>query len=83
MVIQLGSDINLSEQPRFLVDYFLRHGHMPLTSGLELTLRPHWKWAAPVIVRAIGSRKNVPGYADNRYVSAHEMAQDIARTHGG
>jgi serine/threonine protein kinase len=77
MLLQLGSDLNLDEQPRFLFDYFLRHGRMPSAAELESMLRPHWKWAAPVIARAISSRKDVPGYADNRYTSARAMAEDI------
>ena len=77
MLLQLASELNWDEQPRFLFEYFVRHGHMPAAVELEAQLRPHWKWAAPVIARAIRSRKDVPGYADNRYTSAREMAQDI------
>jgi serine/threonine protein kinase len=77
MLLQLASELNWDEQPRFLFEYFVRHGHMPAAAELEPRLRPHWKWAAPVIARAIRSRKDVPGYADNRYTSAREMAQDI------
>ena len=82
ILLQLGSDLNLNEQPRFLFDYFLRHGCMPPATELESKLRQYWKWAAPVIARAISSRKNVPGYADNRYTSTRDMAQDIIRNHG-
>jgi serine/threonine protein kinase len=77
MLIQLATNLDLSEQPRFLFDYFFRYGRMPATSELEPMLRPHWKWAAPVIARAIRSRKDAPGYADNRFTSARDMAQDI------
>jgi serine/threonine protein kinase len=78
MLLQLAGDVNFDEQPRFLADYFFRHGRMPSAAELEALLHPHWKWAAPVIARAISSRKDVPGYADNRYTSARDMAQDIA-----
>jgi serine/threonine protein kinase len=77
MLLQLASDLDLDERPRFLMDHFFKHGRMP--SAAELELRPHWKWAAPVIARAISSRKEVFGYADNRYTSARDMAQDIVR----
>jgi len=82
MLLQLASDWDLNQHPRFLIDYFLKHGRMPLAAELEPRLRPLWKWAAPVIARAIRSRKDVPGYADNRYASAREMAEDISRHHG-
>jgi serine/threonine protein kinase len=82
MLLQLASDLNLNEQPRILFDYFLGHGHMPSAAELEPMLRPHWKWAAPVIAQAISSRKDVPGYADNRYTNARDMAQDITRSYG-
>jgi hypothetical protein len=82
MLLQLASDWDLNQHPRFLIDYFLKHGRMPLAAELGPKLRPLWKWAAPVIARAIRSRKDVPGYADNRYISAREMAEDIARHHG-
>jgi len=77
MLLQLASDVDLNERPRFLFDYFLRHGRMPSAAELEPMLRPLWKWAAPVIARAICSRKEAPGYADNRYTSARDMAEDI------
>ncbi|HTF44162.1 MAG TPA: hypothetical protein VK641_09700 [Terriglobales bacterium] len=80
MLLQLASDLDLDERPRFLMDHFFKHGRMP--SADELELRPHWKWAAPVIARAISSRKDVSGYADNRYSSARDMAQDIVRSYG-
>jgi hypothetical protein len=82
MLLQLASDLNFDEQPRFLFDYFFGHGHMPSAAEFESLLRPHWKWAAPVIARAISSRKAVPGYADNRYANPREMAQDIVRCYG-
>ena len=82
MLLQLASDLNLNEQPRLLFNYFLRHGRMPSAAESELILRPHWKWAAPVIARAISSRKKVPGYAHNRFTSARDMAQDIVRSYG-
>lgn len=82
MLLQLASDLNLKEQPRFLFDHFLRHGRMPAAAELEPTLRPHWRWAAPVIARSISSRRNVPGYADNRFPDATDMAQEIARRYG-
>ncbi|MCU0787653.1 MAG: protein kinase [Verrucomicrobia bacterium] len=78
MLLQLGSDLNLNEQPRLLFDYFLQHGHMPSSAKFESMLRPHWRWAAPVIARAVSSRKDVPGYAHHRYTSAREMAEDIS-----
>jgi serine/threonine protein kinase len=81
MLLQLATDLNLDDQPRFLVDHFFRHGRMPSTAELELMLRRHWKWAAPVIARAISSRKDIAGYADNRYTSARQMASDIIRSH--
>jgi hypothetical protein len=81
LLLQLATDLNLDERPRFLVDHFFRHGRMPSAAELELMMRPHWKWAAPVIARAISSRKDVPGYADNRYTTAGEMAWDIIRSH--
>jgi serine/threonine protein kinase len=77
MLFQLAGELDFDEQPRFLFDYFLRQGHTPSAAELESLLRPHWKWAATVIARAIRSRKEVPGYADNRYTSAREMAQEI------
>jgi hypothetical protein len=82
MLIQLASDVNLNEQPRLLHDYFLRNGRMPSAKELEPILRPRWQWAAPVIARAISSRKQVPGYADNRFTSAAEMAAEIIRSCG-
>jgi serine/threonine protein kinase len=82
MLLQLASDLNFDERPRFLVDHFFRHGCMPSATELEPLLRPHWKWAAPVITRAIRSRKDVPGYADNRFADARDMAQDIIRCYG-
>ena len=82
MLLQLASDLNLDERPRFLVDHFIKHGRMPSAAELEAMLRPHWKWAATVIARAISSRKDAPGYADNRYTSARDMAQDITRSYG-
>jgi len=82
MLLQLATDLNLDERPRFLADYFFKHGRMPAAAELELMLRPHWKWAAPVIARAISSRKDVSGYADNRYTSARDMAQDIVGSSG-
>ena len=82
MLLQLGSDLDLNERPRFLIDHFFRHGRMPSAAELEVMLRPHWKWAAPVIARAISSRKEVSGYADHRYTGAREMAQDMVRSHG-
>jgi serine/threonine protein kinase len=82
MLLQLASDLNLREQPRFLFDHFLRHGRMPSAAELKPTLRPQWHWAAPVIARAISSRKDVPGYADNRFTSAQDMALDITRCYG-
>jgi len=82
MLLQLASDLDLNEQPRFLFDYFLRHGHMPSATELESMVRQNWKWIAPVIARAISSRKDVPGYADNRFTSARDMARDITRNHG-
>ena len=82
MLLQLASDLNLDERPRYLMDHFFKHGRMPSAVELELMLRPHWKWAAPVIARAISSRKDASGYADNRYTSAREMAQDIVRSYG-
>jgi hypothetical protein len=82
MLLQLASDLNLKEQPRFLFEHFLRHGRMPAAAELEPMLRPHWKWAAPVIARAISSRKEVPGYADHRFVQAREMAEEIVRSYG-
>ncbi len=82
ILLQLASDLDLNERPRLLIDHFFRHGHMPSAAGLESMLRPHWKWAAPVIARAISSRKDVPGYADNRYTSARDMARDIVHGYG-
>jgi len=82
MLMQLATDLDLNEQPRLLFDHFFKHGRMPSAAELEPMLRPHWKWAAPVIARAISSRKDVPGYADNRFTSAQDMAQDIARSYG-
>ena len=82
MLLQLASDLNFDERPRFLAEYFLKHGRMPPTAELELMLRPHWKWAAPVIARAISSRTDVPGYADHRFTSARDMAQEITRHYG-
>ena len=82
MLIQLASDVNLNEQPRLLHDYFLRNGRMPSAKEFEPMLRPRWKWATPVIARAISSRKQVPGYADNRFTSAAEMAAEIIRSCG-
>ena len=82
MLLQLASDLNFDERPRFLVEHFLQHGRMPPADELEVRLRPHWKWAAPVIARAISSRKEVPGYADNRFTNARDMAQEITRRHG-
>ena len=35
-----------------------------------------------MIARAISSRKDAPGYAENRYTSARDMAQDIVRSYG-
>jgi serine/threonine protein kinase len=82
MLLQLASDLNFDERPRFLVDYFFQHGRMPAPAELALRLRPHWKWAAPVIARAISSRTDVPGYADNRFASARDMARDIVCCYG-
>lgn len=82
ILFQLASDLNLNQQPRFLFDYFCKHGRMPSAPELEAKLRPHWKWAASVIARAISSRKDIPGYADNRFTSARDMAHDITRSHG-
>jgi len=82
MLLQLASDLNFDEHPRFLVDHFFKYGRMPSTAEIESLLSPHWKWAAPVIARAISSRKDVPGYADNRYPSARDMAQDIFHRYG-
>ncbi len=79
MLLQLASDLDLNERPRFLMDHFFKHGRMPAAAELEVMLRPHWKWAAPVIARAISSRKEVSGYADHRYPSAREMAEDIQK----
>ena len=77
MLLQLASDLDLNERPRFLMEHFFKHGRMPSAGELEVMLRPHWKWAAPVIARAISSRKEVSGYADHRYPSARDMAEDI------
>ena len=82
MLLQLAGDLNLEERPRFLMDHFSKHGRMPSAAELESMLRPLWKWAASVIARAISSRKDVAGYADHRYPSAREMAQDILRSSG-
>jgi serine/threonine protein kinase len=82
MLLQLASDLNFDERPRFLVDYFFQHGRMPAAVELELLLRPHWQWAAPVIARAISSRKDVPGYADSRFTNARDMALEITRSYG-
>jgi serine/threonine protein kinase len=82
MLLQLASDLNFDERPRYLVDYFFKHGRMPSVAELELMLRPHWKWAAPVIARAISSRTDVPGYADNRFTSARDLAREITRSYG-
>ena len=82
MLLQLASDLNFDEQPRFLADYFFQQGRMPSATELETLLRPHWKWAAPVIARAISSRKEVPGYAEDRFASARDMAEDIVRCWG-
>ena len=82
MLLQVATGTNFDERPRFLIDHFLKHGCMPSAAELEGLLRPHWKWAAPVIARAISSRKDVPGYADHRYTSAREMADEIERRRG-
>jgi hypothetical protein len=82
MLFQLASDLDLNEQPRFLFEHFQRHGRMPSAIELEPLLRPLWKWAAPVIARAISSQKHVPGYADHRFTNARDMAQDIIRCYG-
>lgn len=82
MLLQLGSDLNFDARPRLLVDHFLRSGRMPSAVELELLLRSHWKWAAPVIARAICSQREVPGYADNRFTSAREMEREIDRCYG-
>jgi len=82
MLLQLAADLNFEERPRLLIDHFFKQGRMPSATELESMLRPHWKWAAPVIARAISSRKDVPDYADNRYTSAREMAQDLMRSYG-
>jgi serine/threonine protein kinase len=82
MLLQLGSNLNFDERPRYLVDYFFQQGRMPAVPELEMLLRPHWRWAAPVIARAISSRRDVPGYADNRFTNAREMAQAIVRSYG-
>jgi len=79
ILIQLASDRDFSQQPRFLLDYFHKHGRTPDAAEVKSMLRPHWKWVAPVIARAISSRLDVPGYVDNRYGSARVMAEDIAR----
>jgi len=83
MVIQLASDKNLNEQPRFLLDFFSQNGRMPMASELDPMLRPQWKWVAPVVAQAISSRKEIPGYADNRYTSAAEMTRGITRSQPG
>jgi serine/threonine protein kinase len=83
MLLQLAANWNLDEQPRFLMDHFSKHGRMPSATELEPMLRPPWKWAAPLIARAISSRKEVSGYAENRYTNARDMAQDIMRSYGG
>lgn len=80
MLLQLATDLNLDERPNFLFDHFFTHGRMPSVAEIDLMLRPHWKWAAPIIARAIRSRKDAPGYADNRYTSARDMAQEIIRS---
>jgi len=82
MLIQLASDRNLNDQPRFLLDFFFQNGRMPMASELEPMLRPQWKWVAPVIAQAISSRKEIPGYADNRYASAAEMAEVLCKYSG-
>jgi serine/threonine protein kinase len=82
MLLQLGSDVDLKPQPRFLFDYFLKHGCMPTAAELETGLRLLWKWAAPVIARAISSRKDRPGYANHRFTSAAEMARELVQRHG-
>ncbi len=82
MLLQVAIDLNFDERPRFLVEYFFQHGRMPARAELELMLRPHWKWAAPVIARAISSRTDVPGYADNRFTSARDMTREITRCYG-
>lgn len=82
MLLQLAAVLDLEERPRFLLDHFSRHGRLPAAAELEPLLRPHWKWAAPVIARAISSRKEIPGYAGQRYTSAREMAADIILHYG-
>jgi serine/threonine protein kinase len=82
MLLQLASDLNFDERPRFLADYFCQQGRMPSAAELESRLRPHWKWAAPVIAQAISSRKDVSGYADNRFTNARDMAREIIRRYG-
>jgi SAM-dependent methyltransferase len=82
MLLQLGSDVDLKLQPRFLFDYFLQHGRMPAAAELEPGLRTLWKWAAPAIARAISSRKTIPGYADHRFTSAPEMARELVQSYG-
>lgn len=79
MLLQLGSNWDFEAQPRLLADFFVRHGQMPGTEELTKLLRPHWQWTAPVIARAISSRRDVPGYAVNRYARAEEMAADFRR----
>lgn len=79
MLLQLASDLNFDERPRFLVDYFCHHGRMPSAVELESRLRPHWQWAAPIIAQAISSRRDIPGYADNRFTNARDMAREITR----
>lgn len=82
MLLQLASDLNFDERPRWLMDYFCQHGRMPSAAELTAWLRPHWQWAAPVIARALSSRKDVSGYADNRFTNATDMAQEISRHYG-
>lgn len=82
MLLQLGGSLNLEQQPRFLADHFIKHGRTLSVAELEQMLRPHWNWAAPVIARAMSSRKEVPGYAAGRYPNAREMLQDIYQSLG-
>ncbi len=81
MFLQLATDLNLDDRPRFLINHFFKHGCMPTAAEIETILRPRWKWAASVIARAIKSRVDLPGYADQRYASAADMADDIRRSH--
>jgi len=79
MLLQLASELDLKEQPRMLFEYFSKHGRMPAAAELKVKLREHWHWAAPIIARAISSRKDVSGYADHRFANAREMSAEIVR----